>query len=134
MKIIFNLAKILGHANQHEEAVKYNDMGIKLAINLNTLYLLGELYYGKAWNLLKIKQPNEEDVANNMKKALFIFELTEKENLIKWLKKNILKTKLKKVTHNSFGNHLKYNKTYREISVGFIYKLASKILVLNINF
>ena len=22
-------------------------MGIKLAINLNTLYLLGELYYGK---------------------------------------------------------------------------------------
>ncbi|WP_240690453.1 helix-turn-helix domain-containing protein, partial [Bacillus cereus] len=86
LKIIFNLAKILGHANQHEEAVKYNDMGIKLAINLNTLYLLGELYYGKAWNLLKLKQPNEEDVANNMKKALFIFELTEKENLIKMVK------------------------------------------------
>ncbi len=86
LKIIFNLAKILGHANQHEEAVKYNDMGIKLAINLNTLYLLGELYYGKAWNLLKLKQPNEEDIANNMKKALFIFELTEKENLIKMVK------------------------------------------------
>ncbi|WP_088351909.1 helix-turn-helix domain-containing protein [Bacillus cereus] len=86
LKIIFNLAKTLGHANQHEEAVKYNDMGIKLAINLNTLYLLGELYYGKAWNLLKLKQPNEEDVANNMKKALFIFELTEKENLIKMVK------------------------------------------------
>ncbi|MDF9557135.1 helix-turn-helix domain-containing protein, partial [Bacillus tropicus] len=44
LKIIFNLAKILGHADQHEEAIKYNDMGIKLAINLNTLYLLGELY------------------------------------------------------------------------------------------
>ena len=69
---------------------------VKLAINLNTLYLLGELYYLKGWNLLRFKQQNEEDIANNMKKALFIFELTEKENLIKWLKKNILKTKMKK--------------------------------------
>ncbi len=96
LKIIFNLAKILGHANQHEEAVKYNDMGIKLAINLNTLYLLGELYYGKSWNLLKLKQPNEEDVANNMKKALFIFELTEKENLIKMVKEKYFENQTEK--------------------------------------
>ncbi len=68
LKIIFNLAKILGHTNQHEEAIKYNDIGIKLAINLNTLYLLGELYYGKGWNLLRLKQHNEEDVADIMKK------------------------------------------------------------------
>ncbi|MED0964046.1 helix-turn-helix domain-containing protein [Bacillus paramycoides] len=86
LKIIFNLAKTLGQANQHEEAIKYNDIGIKLAINLNTFYLLGELYYGKAWNLLRLKQPNEEDVANNMKKALFIFELTEKEHYIKMIR------------------------------------------------
>ncbi|ANV73181.1 hypothetical protein COK91_00460 [Bacillus cereus] len=59
---------------------------VKLAINLNTLYLLGELYYLKGWNLLRFKQQNEEDIANNMKKALFIFELTEKENLIKMVK------------------------------------------------
>ncbi|PFZ97938.1 helix-turn-helix domain-containing protein [Bacillus wiedmannii] len=96
LKIIFNLAKILGHANQHEEAIKYNDMGIKLAINLNTLYLLGELYYGKAWNLLKLKQYNEEDVADNMKKALFIFELTEKENLIKIVKEKYFEKQNKK--------------------------------------
>ncbi|MGV3288873.1 helix-turn-helix domain-containing protein [Bacillus wiedmannii] len=96
LKIIFNLAKILGHANQHEEAIKYNDMGIKLAINLNTLYLLGELYYGKCWNLLKLKQYNEEDVADNMKKALFIFELTEKENLIKIVKEKYFEKQNKK--------------------------------------
>ncbi|EJS65028.1 MULTISPECIES: helix-turn-helix domain-containing protein [Bacillus] len=96
LKIIFNLAKILGHANQHEEAIKYNDMGIKLAINLNTLYLLGELYYGKGWNLLKLKQYNEEDVADNMKKALFIFELTEKENLIKIVKEKYFEKQNKK--------------------------------------
>ncbi|HDR4714654.1 TPA: hypothetical protein R3D77_003858 [Bacillus cereus] len=59
---------------------------VKLAINLNTLYLLGELYYLRGWNLLRFKQQNEEDIANNMKKALFIFELTEKENLIKMVK------------------------------------------------
>ncbi|MFE9079724.1 helix-turn-helix domain-containing protein [Bacillus mobilis] len=96
LKIIFNLAKILGHANQHEEAIKYNDMGIKLAINLNTLYLLGELYYGKGWNLLKLKQYNEEDVADNMKKALFIFELTEKESLIKIVKEKYFENQNKK--------------------------------------
>ncbi|GAB6560612.1 helix-turn-helix domain-containing protein [Bacillus sp. 3G2] len=100
LKIIFNLAKILGHANQHEEAIKYNDMGIKLAINLNTLYLLGELYYGKAWNMLKQKQYNEEDIADYMKKALFIFELTEKENLIKIVKENYFENQNKKITHN----------------------------------
>ncbi|MCC2495305.1 helix-turn-helix transcriptional regulator [Bacillus cereus] len=96
LKIIFNLAKILGHANQHEEAVKYNDMGIKLAINLNTLYLLGELYYGKSWNLLKLKQPNEEDIANNMKKALFIFELTEKEYYTKVIPDELIELQNKK--------------------------------------
>ncbi|WP_346817539.1 helix-turn-helix domain-containing protein [Bacillus paramobilis] len=100
LKIIFNLAKILGHANQHEEAIKYNDMGIKLAINLNTLYLLGELYYGKGWNLLRLEQYDEEDVADNMKKALFIFELTEKENLIKIVKENYFEKQNKKITHN----------------------------------
>ncbi|KIQ77482.1 DNA-binding protein [Bacillus sp. L_1B0_8] len=86
LKIIFNLAKNLGHANQHEEAIKYNDMGIQLAINLNTLYLLGELYYGHGWNLLKLKQYNKEDVDNNMKKALFIFELTKNEKKLQIIK------------------------------------------------
>ncbi|MDA2166057.1 helix-turn-helix domain-containing protein [Bacillus cereus] len=100
LKIIFNLGKMLGHVNQHEEAIKYNDMGIKLAINLNTLYLLGELYYGKAWNMLKLKQCNEEDVADNMKKALFIFELTEKEDLIKIVKEKYFEQQNKKITHN----------------------------------
>ena len=39
---------------QYEEAVKYVDKGIKLAINLNTLYLLGELYYLKRMEFIKI--------------------------------------------------------------------------------
>ncbi|MGR6008770.1 hypothetical protein ACT7CZ_11235 [Bacillus cereus] len=57
--------------NQHEEAIKYNDMGIKFAINLNTLYLLsGIILWGKLWNMLKLKQYVKEDVADNMKKAV----------------------------------------------------------------
>ncbi|HDR7861310.1 TPA: helix-turn-helix transcriptional regulator, partial [Bacillus toyonensis] len=43
LKIILNLAKCLDFTYQHEEAIKHLDKGIKLAINLNTLYLLGEL-------------------------------------------------------------------------------------------
>ena len=69
---------------------------VKLAINLNTLYLLGELYYLKGWNLLRFKQQNEEDIANNMKKALFIFELTEKENLIKMVKEKYFENQTEK--------------------------------------
>ncbi|MGG5784587.1 helix-turn-helix domain-containing protein [Bacillus albus] len=94
LKIIFNLANCLGQAYQHEEAMKYLDKGIKLAINLNTLYLLGELYYLKGWNLLRIKEHNEEDVVDNMKKALFIFELTEKDHYIKRIKEKYLKKHL----------------------------------------
>lgn len=60
---------------------KYIDKGIKLAINLNTLYLLGELYYEKGSNLLKLEQSNKEEVADNMKTALFIFELTKTKKL-----------------------------------------------------
>ncbi|HFU7087487.1 XRE family transcriptional regulator [Bacillus anthracis] len=94
LKIIFNLANCLGYVYQHEEAMKYLDKGIKLAINLNTLYLLGELYYLKGWNLLRIKEHNEEDIVDNMKKALFIFELTEKEHYIKRIKEKYLKKHL----------------------------------------
>ena len=58
--------------DQYEESIKYSDKGMKIAINLNTLYLLGELYYFKASNLLKLKQPNEEAVINNMKSIIYI--------------------------------------------------------------
>ena len=99
LKIIFNLAKILGHEHQHEEAIKYHEMGIKFAINLNTFYMLGELYYGKAWNLLKLKHSNEEDIANNMEKALFIFELTENEGKLKIIKEQYFEKRNVKKPH-----------------------------------
>ncbi|HDR7470077.1 helix-turn-helix transcriptional regulator [Bacillus toyonensis] len=96
LKIILNSAKFLDLTYQHEEAIKYLDKGIKLAINLDTLYLLGELYYLKSQYLLKIKQHNEEDVVNNMKKALFIFELREKEHYIQMIKDELIEIQNKK--------------------------------------
>ncbi|PGV25567.1 transcriptional regulator, partial [Bacillus cereus] len=72
---------------------KYIDKGIQLAINLNTFYLLGELYYGKGSNLLKLKQYNEEDVANNMRKSLFIFELTKNEKKLQIIKEEYFENK-----------------------------------------
>ncbi|TXR62128.1 transcriptional regulator [Bacillus sp. AY18-3] len=93
LKIIYNLSKCLNYTCQYEEALKYIDKGIQLAINLNTLYLLGELYYGKGSNLLKLKQSNDENVANNMKTALFIFELTKNENKLKIIKKEYFEKK-----------------------------------------
>ncbi|PES81751.1 transcriptional regulator [Bacillus cereus] len=106
LKIIYNLTLCLSLTYQHEEAIKYIDKGIKLAINLNTLYLLGELYYGKCWGLLNLKQPNEEDAANNMKKALFIFELTENENKIKIIKEKYFESQNKKKHPYFLKNYL----------------------------
>ncbi|ANC06494.1 transcriptional regulator [Bacillus thuringiensis] len=96
LKIMLNLAKSLDFTYQHEEAIKYIDKGIKLAINLNTLYLLGELFYLKGQLLLKIKQHNVEDVIYNWKKALFIFELTEKEYYTKMLPDELIELQNKK--------------------------------------
>ncbi|PDY61279.1 transcriptional regulator, partial [Bacillus thuringiensis] len=96
LKIILNLVKTLASTYQHEEAIKYIDKGIKLAINLNTLYLLGELFYLKGQYLLKIKQHNVEDVIYNWKKALFIFELTEKEYYTKTLPDQLTEIQNKK--------------------------------------
>ncbi|AGE76712.1 helix-turn-helix domain-containing protein [Bacillus cereus] len=93
LKIIYNLAKNLSYTYQYEEAIKYIDKGIQLAINLNTFYLLGELYYGKGSNLLKLKQYNEEDVANNMRKSLFIFELTKNEKKLQIIKEEYFENK-----------------------------------------
>ncbi|MEX5521461.1 helix-turn-helix domain-containing protein [Bacillus cereus] len=98
LKIMLNLAKCLDFTYQHEEAIKYLDKGIKLAINLNTLYLLGELFYLKGQYLLKIKQHNVEDVIYNWKKALFIFELTEKEYYTKTLPDQLIEIQNK--THS----------------------------------
>ncbi|OLR26221.1 helix-turn-helix domain-containing protein [Bacillus cereus] len=93
LKIIYNLAKNLSYTYQYEEAIKYIDKGIQLAINLNTFYLLGELYYGKGSNLLKLKQYSEEDVANNMQKSLFIFELTKNEKKLQIIKEEYFENK-----------------------------------------
>ncbi|MBD8073015.1 helix-turn-helix transcriptional regulator [Bacillus cereus] len=96
LKLMLNLAKCFDFTYQHEEAIKYIDKGIKLAINLNTLYLLGELFYLKGQCLLKIKQHNVEDVIYNWKKALFIFELTEKEYYTKMLPDELIEIQNKK--------------------------------------
>ncbi|MEB9411158.1 helix-turn-helix domain-containing protein [Bacillus cereus] len=96
LKLMLNLAKCFDFTYQYEEAIKYIDKGIKLAINLNTLYLLGELFYLKGQCLLKMKQHNIEDVIYNWKKALFIFELTEKEYYTKMLPDELIEIQNKK--------------------------------------
>ncbi|MFJ8367183.1 helix-turn-helix domain-containing protein [Bacillus cereus] len=96
LKLMLNLAKCFDFTYQYEEAIKYIDKGIQLAINLNTLYLLGELFYLKGQCLLKMKQHNVEDVIYNWKKALFIFELTEKEYYTKMLPDELIEIQNKK--------------------------------------
>lgn len=77
---------------KYQEAINYSDIGIKLAININSLYLLGELYFEKGSNILKIK--SQEEGLNYIKKALFIFEMTEKNENVEIIKKHYLQNNI----------------------------------------
>ncbi|HDR7893037.1 helix-turn-helix domain-containing protein [Bacillus toyonensis] len=90
LRIIYNLTKCLHLTYEHVEAIKYSDIGIKLAININSLYLLGELNFEKGSNLLELQQ-SSEDGFNYINKALFIFELTERKQYIKIIKDKYFK-------------------------------------------
>ncbi|HHY2675131.1 helix-turn-helix domain-containing protein [Bacillus toyonensis] len=90
LRIIYNLTKCLHLIYEHVEAIKYSDIGIKLAININSLYLLGELNFEKGSNLLELQQ-SSEDGFNYINKALFIFELTERKQYIKIIKDKYFK-------------------------------------------
>lgn len=74
LRIIYTLTKCLHLTYEHVEAIKYSDIGIKLAININSLYLLGELNFEKGSNLLELQQ-SSEDGFNYINKALFIIVL-----------------------------------------------------------
>ncbi|HFK1528044.1 TPA: helix-turn-helix domain-containing protein [Bacillus cereus] len=90
LRLMHTLTKCLHLANQYEEAIKYSEIGIKLAINMNTLYLLGELFFEKGAILLKVQHSNEVGLTY-IKKALFIFELTERKQYIKMIKDKYIK-------------------------------------------
>ncbi|MBJ7949841.1 helix-turn-helix domain-containing protein [Bacillus cereus group sp. N24] len=90
LRIIYNLTKCLHLTYEHVEAIKYSDIGIKLAININSLYLLGELNFEKGSNLLELQQSSEGGF-NYINKALFIFELTERKQYIKIIKDKYFK-------------------------------------------
>ncbi|MFD6511486.1 helix-turn-helix domain-containing protein [Bacillus sp. NPDC060175] len=90
LRIIYTLTKCLHLTYEHVEAIKYSDIGIKLAINMNSLYLLGELNFEKGSNLLELQQ-SSEDGFNYINKALFIFELTERKQYIKIIKDKYFK-------------------------------------------
>ncbi len=60
LRIIYTLTKYLHLTYEHVEAIKYSDIGIKLAININSLYLLGELNFEKGSNLLELQQSSED--------------------------------------------------------------------------
>ncbi|HDR8066775.1 TPA: hypothetical protein QCY66_005833, partial [Bacillus cereus] len=53
-------------------------------------YLLGELFFEKGAILLKVQHSNEVGLTY-IKKALFIFELTERKQYIKMIKDKYIK-------------------------------------------
>ena len=82
-----NLSRVHLFLDNLDEAIKYAKLGIHICIKSQSLFGLGYLYFilGRAYEDKK----NFESALESFKKAKFIFELTENENLLMKILYNI---------------------------------------------
>ncbi|MDC2866121.1 helix-turn-helix domain-containing protein [Bacillus sp. BP-3] len=87
IRVIYGLARTLTLSQNYKKSLFYAEQGIKQCIKIESLYLLGELYYQKAYNLCFL---NKKDKAIPIfKKALFIFESQNATEFIEHIKLNV---------------------------------------------
>ncbi len=91
-KIKYNLAKSQTRVKDYYSSTQTCVEGIKWAVSINSLKLLGKLHYQIGYNHLQIKEINNAET--NFRKAKFYFELVEDHRSLK--KVNEMLTKINK--------------------------------------
>ncbi|KFN02791.1 XRE family transcriptional regulator [Bacillus clarus] len=90
VKVRYNHAKALYLDNQYEGALYQVERAIEISCRINSMALIGQLYYQKGECLEKLKH-DEVDVADAYEKAYFFFDILEmhvyKETLLNKMKK-----------------------------------------------
>lgn len=90
--LLYNLAKYLSKADQHEEAVIYMSQFIEMAIKCKSIYLLAEALYQKGIDLYYLDQINE--AKKYIKHAISLFQVQDRND---WL--GVIETALKEKYH-----------------------------------
>jgi transcriptional regulator with XRE-family HTH domain len=89
IRLHYNYLRLLTNLEAYEEIFHYADQGLQYCIQLETYYLHGELHYYKGITYCKIG--NRKEGILNLKKALLVFEISKKEDLIRVVKNTINK-------------------------------------------
>ncbi|MBM7690765.1 transcriptional regulator with XRE-family HTH domain [Peribacillus deserti] len=90
VRLYYNLAKAQTRLEHNDESIHIAKEGIKICLENESLYLLGELYYHAGYNYYLIK--DEENYSEYFNYALTIFKLTNKPNYIKHIEELLIKT------------------------------------------
>ncbi|MFJ7732072.1 helix-turn-helix domain-containing protein [Lysinibacillus sp. NPDC097231] len=96
LRILYNKTKTLYDMNKYEEAIQSCEQGIVKSIKLENMSIIGNFYYylGQCYEK---KNVDKENIANCYTKALFFFELLNRDiytKILKMEKKNFLKSNL----------------------------------------
>lgn len=94
--IHFNTAKFYSEINEFERVVDICNQAIKLAFEENLMFHLEKIYYEKAFNLAKLERFESAEKSYTM--SMLLAEAKENSLLIKIIKNDILKFKIKSET------------------------------------
>lgn len=78
-KLCYNTSKAYLGAGIFAEAIKYSTKGIKQCISIDSTYMLGELYYQRAYTKMQVHDITIDDVIADYNRAFHLFLAIDKE-------------------------------------------------------
>ncbi|SES30800.1 helix-turn-helix domain-containing protein [Salipaludibacillus aurantiacus] len=87
IRIYYGLSKSLTALGRHRESLNYGKRGINLCVQLESLYLMGELHFQAGINCFYLKHYKRSMM--HLNKSLLIFEIMDKHDYVMIIKENI---------------------------------------------
>lgn len=84
IKIYYNYSKTLQEIKEYNQSIEFCDRGIKLCGSQESMYLLGELFCQKGYNLLFLDK--KEECLLHIEKSIHVFELQNNHTVALYLK------------------------------------------------
>ncbi|WP_096186989.1 helix-turn-helix domain-containing protein [Evansella halocellulosilytica] len=91
LRILFNASKNKYSQQKFKESKCLANKGISSCLNINSLYMLGELYYQRGKSQWLLDRQRTDVVLDDMKKAKFIFQIKKNEKFVSYVEDEIKK-------------------------------------------
>ncbi|UCZ53771.1 helix-turn-helix transcriptional regulator [Bacillus shivajii] len=91
LRILFNASKNKYRLNKFKESKDLAHKGVLACLNINSIYMLGELYYQRGKSLLLFDGEKVCHALEDMKKAKFIFEIKKNKKFVSYVDEEIEK-------------------------------------------